>query len=98
MVSVHDHKLITYPAPELSSSGKYILVNFSSGKFSTFAFVLDRNGVIDDISASAPTAAAEMILYAPPAILPINNIVLHGRTKLRVSRKRKFYKVLKKFH
>lgn len=98
VVSVHDHKLITYPAPELSSSGKYILVNFSSGKFSTFAFVLDRNGVIDDISASAPAVAAEMILYAPPAILPINNIVLHGRTKLRVSRKRKLYKVLKKFH
>ena len=100
VVSVHNGKLVIYPEPYMSVSEGYILVNFSSDKFSTFAFVLDRDNQITDLSASAPSAiAAEMMLYAPPAIMPaISGVVVNGKTKLRISRKRKIYKVLRKFH
>ncbi|MBR4093448.1 MAG: InlB B-repeat-containing protein [Oscillospiraceae bacterium] len=100
VVSVHNGKLVIYPEPYMSVSEGYILVNFSSDKFSTFAFVLDRDNQITDLSASAPSAiAAEMMLYAPPAIMPaISGVIVNGKTKLRISRKRKIYKVLRKFH
>ena len=100
VVSVHNGKLIAYPEPYMSVSEGYILVNFSSDKFSTFAFVLDKDNQITDLSASAPSAiAAEMMLYAPPAIMPaISGVIVNGKTKLRISRKRKIYKVLRKFH
>lgn len=100
VISVHNGKLVIYPDPYMSSSGKHLIVNFSSDKFSTFAFVLDREDEIMDLSASAPSAmAAEMILYAPPAIIPaISGVIVNGRTKLRISRKKKVYKVLRKFH
>lgn len=100
VVSVHDGKLVIYPEPYISSSGKHLLVNFSSDKFSTFAFVLDKEDQIMDLSASAPSAmAAEMMLYTPPAVMPaISGVIVNGKTKLKISRKRKIYKVLKKFH
>ena len=100
VVSVHDGKLVIYPEPEISSSGKHLLVNFSSDKFSTFAFVLDKENQIADLSAAAPSAlAAEMMLVAPPAIMPaISGVIVNGKTKLRISRKKKIYKVLRKFH
>lgn len=100
VISVHNGKLVIYPEPYISSSGKHLIVNFSSDKFSTFAFVLDREEEIIDLSASAPSAiAAEMMLYAPPAIMPaITGVIVNGKTKLRISRKKKVYKVLRKFH
>ena len=100
VISVHNGKLVIYPEPYISSSGKHLIVNFSSDKFSTFAFVLDREEEIMDLSASAPSAmAAEMMLYAPPAIMPaISGVIVNGKTKLRISRKKKIYKVLRKFH
>lgn len=100
VISVHEGKLVVYPEPYISSSGKHLIVNFSSDKFSTFAFVLDKDGEIADISAAAPSAiAAEMMLYAPPAIMPaISGVIVNGKTKLRISRKRKVYKVVNKFH
>lgn len=100
VISVHNGKLVIYPEPYISSSGKHLIVNFSSDKFSTFAFVLDREEEIVDLSASAPSAmAAEMMLYAPPAIMPaISGVIVNGKTKLRISRKKKIYKVLRKFH
>lgn len=100
VISVHNGKLVIYPEPYISSSGKHLIVNFSSDKFSTFAFVLDREEEIIDLSASAPSAmAAEMMLYAPPAIMPaISGVIVNGKTKLRISRKKKIYKVLRKFH
>ncbi len=100
IVSVHEGKLVVYPEPYISSSGRHLLVNFSSDKFSTFAFVLDKNDEITDLSASAPSAiAAEMMLYTPPAMIPaMSGIIVNGKTKLRISRKRKVYKVVTKFH
>lgn len=100
VISVHNGKLVIYPNPYISSSGKHLLVNFSSDKFSTFAFVLDRDEQIMDLSASAPSAvAAEMMLYTPPAMMPaISGVIVNGKTKLRISRKKKIYKVLRKFH